>query len=180
MPRRPKISPQAALATEKQRQALELRCLGLTYEQIAEKVGYKGISSVQSALQAAIKKALAEPMEELRAVDGAKLDFIWKRMLDRVAEDPSDYKAYEIMLKVLTRRAALFGLDAPVRREISGPDGGPIEIAPWRDGDLMAASADPEVARHLDEVAVLIGRRKAERPAIEIAAEEVKTEAGDE
>jgi len=139
---------------DRQRKAVELRIMGLTYRQIAEKLGYKSTSSVQKALQAAIRKTLQEPTDELRAMESAKLDFIWKGMLSNLQADKLDYKAWEMLLRVMNRRAALLGLDMPARREISGPDGGPLRID-WR-AQLASALGDDRAADALDKLAEAI------------------------
>ena len=40
-------------------------------------------------------------------------------------------KAVNSVLRIMERRSKLIGLDAPVRHELAGPNGGAINIATW-------------------------------------------------
>jgi hypothetical protein len=111
---------------ERQRQAVELRCAGATYDQIAEALGYSNRKSAWKAVDTALKKTLKEATDQLRQVERARYDqmlkAIWARALN------GDLQAIEIALKISDRRARLDGLEGPRRNEISGPDGKPIEV----------------------------------------------------
>ena len=41
----------------------------------------------------------------------------------------TDHVAFDHVRWILEREAKLLGLDAPVRKEIAGPDGGPVQVA---------------------------------------------------
>ena len=51
------------------------------------------------------------------------------------------------MLRIEARRARLLGLDAPARSELSGPEGGPIELA------AVAQQAREHLTAKLDAIA---------------------------
>lgn len=103
-------------AVERQRQALELRRAGTGYEAIARAVGYAGPGPAHKAVQSALKRMLAEPAEEVRALELARLDRLqmahWPRAIGSggVAPDPV---ATATVLRIMERRAKMMGLDAP-------------------------------------------------------------------
>lgn len=105
-------------AAERQRQALEHRKAGATYEQIAQQLGYANPSAAQKAILSALHKTLREPAEDVRALEVARLDRLllgqWKAAIG-AAEKPGDPAAVDRVLKIMVRRAKLLGLDAPVR-----------------------------------------------------------------
>lgn len=111
-------------AVERQRDALELRKSGLSYDAIATRLGYAHASGAHKAVTLALKRTIQEPADELRRVEVERLDAalsaIWKKVLS------GDTWAIDRMLKIMERRAALLGLDAPQRREVTGKDGGPM------------------------------------------------------
>ncbi len=131
-------------AHARQLRALELRLAGVTYEQIAEQLGYAGRSGAFKAVNTALKETLREPAEELRTLSAERLDratlAIWR------AVSAGDLQAIDRLLRIEARRARLLGLDAPSRQELSGPDGGPIEIA------ALAAEAREHLAARLEAV----------------------------
>jgi transposase len=104
--------------------ALELRIAGAAYRQIATQLNvslhcaYDDVQNELGRLDAVAKKK-AERMRELEA---QRLDQL------TVALAPSlrvgDPRAIATAVRLMERRAKLFGLDAPT--ELSGPGGGPI------------------------------------------------------
>lgn len=111
-----KTSPRHLSAAEKQAQALELRKNRVSYDKIAEVLGYSGKSGAYKAVQSALKKTLQEPADELRALEGMALDDL------QFAQMPLARKGHQgaaaLVLKIMERRAKLFGLDAPVAVEL--------------------------------------------------------------
>lgn len=61
-----------------------------------------------------------------KALDLARLD----RLIEGAWEQASTGSVPHVRVinELLARRAALLGADAPVKREVSGPDGGPIPL----------------------------------------------------
>lgn len=111
---------------EKANRALAMRRIGASYEQIAKELGYANRSGVYKLVQQAIRDLPKENAEEVFALDDARLDFVIRSLHKRVSDgDPKSAQAY---LQALKRRADMYGYDAPKRAEISGPDGGPIEV----------------------------------------------------
>jgi len=97
--------------TERQRQAVELRKAGAGFEEIARQLGYKDASGAYRAVKAALRKTIQQPADELRALEAARLD----AMLLGIYADARKGNVLKIdrVLKIMARRADLFGLDAP-------------------------------------------------------------------
>lgn len=132
-------------AHQRQLRALELRLAGVTYQQIADELAYAGRQGAYKAVESALKLTLQEPAEALRRLSSERLDratlAIWR------AVSAGDLRAIETMLRIEARRARLLGLDAPARSELSGPEGGPIELA------AVAQQAREHLTAKLDAIA---------------------------
>lgn len=102
---------------EKENQVLKYRKGGLTFDAIAEKLGYANESSARAAFKRAIERtrddALAAEGRELHRLRlETALTAIWDRVLK------GDLKAIAMMLRILERDAKLHGLDMPVKTEV--------------------------------------------------------------
>ena len=113
-------------ALQRQKQALELRCAGRSYRDIAEALGYRGPSGAHSAVMSALKRTLQEPADELRKLEVARLDrmlwALWKQVIK------GDGGAIDRVLRIMERRAKLLGIDAPTRTQVTGEDGGAVHL----------------------------------------------------
>ena len=127
MPGESKTSPRRIEAVERARQALELRIAGATFDQIASQLGYANRSGAYLAVKAALNRIPAHEVEEYRRLNIERLN----RM--RLANNPNiksgDTAAMRVEISIQEREAKYLGLDAPVKQEITGPDGGPIQLA---------------------------------------------------
>jgi hypothetical protein len=110
-----KTSENRLNALERQRQALELRKAGMTYQGIADQLGYRSVSGAYDAIRNAMRATLQEPADELRALEAARLDDLWRGIwLDA---RKGNVAKIDRALKIMARRAALLGLDAPIKTE---------------------------------------------------------------
>jgi hypothetical protein len=55
-----------------------------------------------------------------------------------VIDHALDMRAVDTVLRLMDRRAKLNGLDMPVKAELSGPDGGPLQMGPATTAELEA------------------------------------------
>ena len=115
------------VAFEKEREVVKYRQGGLTFDQIAIKMGYSHPSGAHAAFKRAMERtrtnALAEEGRELHRIRlETALTAIWDRVLK------GDLRAIAMMLRILERDAKLYGLDAPVKSE--------TEVTTY-DGDLL-------------------------------------------
>ena len=112
-----KTSPRRLLGWERQRQALELRKAGASYDSIAKELGYRDRSGAYRAVAVALLKTLQEPAAEVRQLELERLD---KMLLGLWRPATSGHEgAVDRVLRIMARRAALLGLDAPVRADVT-------------------------------------------------------------
>lgn len=105
--------------------ALEERKAGLSYQEIAVKVGYRSASGAHAAVRKALNKTLQEPADELRRIEVARLDQMLGALWEKVKK--GDTRAIEAALRVEERRARLLGLDEPSEVDVTS-GGGHIAI----------------------------------------------------
>lgn len=109
---------------DKEHKVLELRRAGLTWQRIAEQVGYADHTGAYAAYKRAMKRTLQEPADELRQSEIDRLDrlqlAIWPRAMN------GDNSSVVTILRIMERRAKLLGLDMPVKiaQEVTVWEGG--------------------------------------------------------
>jgi hypothetical protein len=113
-------------ANDKQRDALLLRKQGMTYEAIADTLGYASPSGAYKAILSALQRTLQEPADDLRTLEGGRLDAMLEATWGPASRGIP--QAVDRVLRILERRAKLYGLDAPVKQEITGKDGAPVAV----------------------------------------------------
>ena len=97
-------------------QVLDLRLKGLSLRAIGKRLGvchataYKAMSRVLAKLEA----ASAEKAEELRRIETERLDLMLEALLPKATNKRNpNGAAADRVLKIMERRAKLWGLDAP-------------------------------------------------------------------
>lgn len=126
----PALTPDQA---SRYREVIRLRAAGLKFDEIAERVGYKSRSGAKEAYDAALRWWGRETIDDMRTIEGERLEDVWRLTYTRLLECARDPEATAEMVAVANaavrisqRRSALFGLDSPRQVEISGEDGGPV------------------------------------------------------
>ena len=110
----------AAKGLEHQRQALELRRMGLGYEAIGAQLGL-GKSQAHRLVQAALadcREQVTAHADELRSEELSRLDGMLQGLWPRARK--GEAAAVDRVLKIGERRAKLLGLDAPTRTALQG------------------------------------------------------------
>ena len=124
--------PQSAtqrLATHSKRvRCVELAAQGLSYDAIAEAVGYSGRGAAFKAVTAALRAQQAEAVDELRALEIQRLDALQRSCWDAALE--GDIASVDRVLKVIAARVRLLGLDQNPDKPVSG--GGTVVSMSWR------------------------------------------------
>ena len=136
-----KLATRSVEAAAKRKQALQLRMAGATFDEIAEAMSL----TQRGVAYGLVKEALAETQREIReyvAEEVTRLDrlirAIWPLAIGRPAGISAtgltpavapDLKAVAQVEKLIGRKSRLLGLDAPIRHELSGPGGAPVEIS---------------------------------------------------
>ena len=106
----------ALQAREREERVLHLRKAGASLPAIAKEVGYSTSSGAHQALARALKRALAPDAASLRETEGERLDALQLGLWGKAMT--GDSRAAEVIVKVMERRAKLFGLDAPLHKVI--------------------------------------------------------------
>ena len=134
-----KYSPRRIEAVDKQRQAVELRMAGRTWQEIADALGYADHSGGVRAVQDSLQKTLGVPSAEFRELTLERLTKIlqvqWPSMLR------GEVPAAKLCLQTIGDMRQLMGVDMPSKVEHSGPDGNPIqhEVVTLDIGDVTEA-----------------------------------------
>lgn len=137
-------NPDKATVTSNETKAVELRTAGMPYAEIAHTLGMAGPSSAYRMVMRALAQNQSEEVEELRMVEGARLDCmqqsVWQRAVD------GDLSSIDRVLKIMERRARLFGLDAPQKVAVST-----TQVDDQIDALLAELAALPPVPDDLDQ-----------------------------
>ena len=98
-------------------ECVRLRLAGLTHRQIAAELGVAPSSAYKRVRHALdeVNKHVSEDAEELRTLELLRLDELQSAIWERALE--GDDKALRGVLSIMSRRAKLAGLDAPVKTE---------------------------------------------------------------
>lgn len=142
---------QASKALERDAMALRLR--GHTYVEIGEACGVtaEGARRACQRAMAEIRTETAETAAEVREQEAARLDAVLVRLAELAEQSADESTALAVidrLLRVQDRRAKLLGLDLQ-RTEITGPGGGPLQIA-----TIQRVIVDAPTARVIDATPV--------------------------
>lgn len=144
----PPSKAQQAFTAKRRAQAIALKLAGMDNETIAERLGYSDRGAMSKDLWRAFHANRLEEkqaVETLRHVEGQRLDrlqaAVWPKALK------GDLKAVETVRRLIAERIRLFGIAEPVRTELSGPGGGPLQVGPTTAAELKAlirVAGDPD------------------------------------
>lgn len=104
-------------AVELQVKALQCRKAGLTYAQIADRLGMGSPQAAWNAVESALRRTLQEPADVVRKLELGRLDAMFIPVYINACR--GDLAALSAALNIMTRRARLLGLDAPLKTESS-------------------------------------------------------------
>lgn len=108
---------------EKERRVLELRRAGLTFDVIAQEVGYSNASGAHHAYTRAMKRTLVDAgSDESRDLELDRLDRLQRFAWPQASQ--GNLRAIETILRIMGRRAKILGLDAPIKAEVTTYEGG--------------------------------------------------------
>ncbi len=131
----PKEADQHRQQTQsRQEEAWKLRVQGWTQDRIAEHMGISqpAISKLLAKTEKRLHAEFAAQAEEIKARQTAQIEHLYDRLADQFEESCRDGGGNPALLaqalKALADVRAIWGLNAAERREVSGPNGGPIQI----------------------------------------------------
>lgn len=120
-------TPKQAEVAQRRQQALELRAAGVTYEMIADRLGYSSRQAAHRDIQAAIEQAVELPTREMLNDELNRLDKMLSGLwADARKGDPNKVTA---VLKIMDTRARYLGLYAPERLQAEVRIDDPAKIA---------------------------------------------------
>ena len=113
-------------AAERRQEAVKLRIAGATFQQIGDRLGMtrQGAHVTIKRYLYETAKATEESADELRVLELQRLDALQASHWSDAMK--GDIQKTLAILRIMNRRAALMGLDAPVRAEIANVT--PVEI----------------------------------------------------
>lgn len=107
----------AVKAVDRHIQALELRKAGVSYQRIAEALGFNSPQAAWKAVNSALKKTVQEPSDELRKLEVERLDAAAAAIYPSVKQ--GQYGAIDRWIRIMERRAKLLGLDMPAKVDVT-------------------------------------------------------------
>lgn len=128
MPRKGQTQALTPEQADRYRRVVQLRTAGVTFDQIAESLGYASRSGAKEAYDAALLRWGRQAVDEHRDLEDIRLEELWRRTFARIADASADevdefVKLVGAAVRVSKRRADLLGLDAPRQVEVSGQNG---------------------------------------------------------
>lgn len=120
-------TPKQVDIANRRAQALELRAMGLTYEQIAERLKYSSRQSAHRDIHTALDNLVSAPAKELLAEELSRLE----RLLQGVWADARKGDPHKVntVLRILDMRARYLGLYSPERIQAEVRIDDPIRVA---------------------------------------------------
>jgi len=115
----------------------------MTYEAIAQELGYTSVSGAYKAYQNGLKNLVVEKPEEARMADLRRLDTAIELLMAHLKE--GNIKVIEPLLRVMERRSKFLGLDTPIKIQ--------QEVTTWEGGD--------SIDRAVRELADLLAKNSA-------------------
>lgn len=109
-------SPKKLTKKQKAAAAVEMRIHGWTFDEIAEALGYRNRGTVHRLVQEAMVQTVEPPAHELRQLEAARLDRLQAAHFSSALG--GNVKATDIVLNIMKRRAALLGLDMPIKFDV--------------------------------------------------------------
>lgn len=130
---------ETAETAEQDAEALRLRSRGLSYRDVAERMGVS-VSTAYRSVKRGLDAIRAEPAADVRELELARLDAMYEAVVkvletkhvtvsqgrvvtlddEPLADDAPVLAAVDRLLKIQARRAALLGLDAETKVSVSG------------------------------------------------------------
>jgi hypothetical protein len=104
-----------AESAERRRQALELRKAGYGFEEIGRALGLS-TAGAYKVVQTALKATYREPADDVRKLELERLDRLTRGLWPRAIQGETE--AIDRVLKLMTRRARLLGLDEPEKHDV--------------------------------------------------------------
>jgi hypothetical protein len=150
---------------DKEIKVLELRRAGLTWQRIADEVGYADHTGAYSAYKRAIRRTMQQPADELREQELDRLDRLQLALWPKAMK--GDNASINTIVRLMERRARLLGLDTAIKIQ--------QDITTW--------TGDESIDRAVRDLAALLTANNAdssgESAMAELVSESEPVAAGD-
>ena len=110
-----KTTPVVIDKRERAVKALELRKAGISYEIIAQRLGYSNRTAAYRAVSRLIESTEKEAVTDLREMELRRLDDLFRALYMKAIG--GDLGAVDRCLKIMERRAKIAGIDAPEKSQ---------------------------------------------------------------
>jgi len=127
---------------QEENEALDMKLRGMTDRAIAAQLGVTH-TTVQNRIRAALLRTNAYRADEYRTFMETQLDEMYESLRDKIIE--GDTKAIDSALRILDRKAKLYGADAPAQLEVTMESEADKEIKAL----MNIMKNDAQVAREL-------------------------------
>lgn len=104
-----KTTPKTLAGRERQRQALQLRTAGYSFDQIAEQLGYADRASAYNAVRQVMQRNEAVDVEERRLTEDARMDALTRAVWPSALR--GDPRAVLAAVEISKQRRKLWGID---------------------------------------------------------------------
>ncbi len=121
--KRAKMPKDKLTTRERQMEALRLRQDAISYQEIADTLGYKSVSGAYKAVMSQLDRLMREPADKVRHLELTRIDRLYNIALK--AATGGNIAAIDRCIRLMERRARLKGLDAPTTHK--------HEVVTWKD-----------------------------------------------
>ena len=120
--------PTDLLNRDRRHRALMMRRAGRSYKDIAASIGYNDSKVAYWHVMQAMNDLEHDVSEEVRKLELLRLDGLLESWWPLATGNPDtgdlpEWRAADVVLKIMERRARLIGLDAPTKIAATNPDG---------------------------------------------------------
>lgn len=120
-PKKKRDDKSTIVSAEREAEILSMRRQGWSLSQIGQFQEPKLTEQrVGQIIAAALERKVKEPLEHLRKIELDRLDEMLTAVYPRATDENPDYNAVDRVLKIMERRAAIAGLNAPIQTEEVG------------------------------------------------------------
>lgn len=98
-------------------EALSLRLAGISYEQIADRLGNISPQGVQDMIKRSLERVESRNVQEMRDIENARLDRAQAAIWDKVIK--GELGAIDRFVRISQHRARINGLNAPTKVELA-------------------------------------------------------------
>ena len=135
------MTTRADLVKQRELDAVRMRRDGMSYQQIADAIGYADASVAFRAVRRAMDKALVEAVDDYRELLLSRLDLALENSLPAARE--GDPRAIANVVRIVAEQAKITGANAPlkVQQEVTVFEGGTeLDREVQRLAELLASS----------------------------------------